>query len=246
MAFPLFVKRHVWLLLSSWIFCASCASTRQASKTPLIPGALVNSLGMTFLPVAGTDVLFSRHETRVADYAAFARATGREWSRPSFRQTNRHPAVNVSWHDAKAFCNWLSKREGRRYRLPTEREWRLACEDEPEKIIPGAGNFCDESFGRRFGSGYDAAWLRGYDDGHAVTAPAGSYSPSRDGLHDLRGNVWEWCEDWIHPAEQRYKVLLGASWRTGDAKRLRHAFRGPDPPSVRIDSVGFRVVMERD
>jgi formylglycine-generating enzyme required for sulfatase activity len=200
---------------------------------------------MTFLPVPGTNVLFCRHETRVRDYAAFVRATRRAWQRPNFWQTGLHPAVNVSWHDAKAFCVWLSAREKKRYRLPTEQEWKIACGDAPSPTSEGAGNFCDESFGRKFGGGYDALWLHGYDDGHAATAEVGFYPANDHGLHDMRGNVWEWCEDWHDLRTRRYKVLLGASWRTGDAKRLDPAFRGPDPPSVRIDSVGFRVVMER-
>ena len=86
----------------------------------------VNSLGMRFVPVPETNVLFSVWETRVKDYQAFCDATGRSWEKPKFQQTADHPAANVSWEDAKAFCEWLSEKEGKRYRLPTDHEWSCA------------------------------------------------------------------------------------------------------------------------
>ena len=86
----------------------------------------VNSLGMGFVPVPGADVLFSVWETRVKDYQAFCDATERSWKKPRFSQTGDHPAVNASWEDATAFCEWLSQREGNKYRLPTDHEWSCA------------------------------------------------------------------------------------------------------------------------
>jgi formylglycine-generating enzyme required for sulfatase activity len=86
----------------------------------------VNSLGMKFVPVPGTNVLFSVWETRVKDYQAFCDATGRSWDKPRFPQTDDHPAMNVSWEDATAFCEWLSQKEGNKYRLPTDHEWSCA------------------------------------------------------------------------------------------------------------------------
>jgi formylglycine-generating enzyme required for sulfatase activity len=77
----------------------------------------VNSLGMRFAPVPGTKVLFSVWETRVKDYQAFCDATGRSWE-PIFRQAApEHLAANVSWEDAKAFCEWLSEKEGKTSRI---------------------------------------------------------------------------------------------------------------------------------
>jgi hypothetical protein len=72
----------------------------------------LNTLGMGFVPLRETDVLFGVWETRVKDYQAFCDATGRSWEKPSFLQTSDHPAVNVSWQDATAFCKWLSRKEG--------------------------------------------------------------------------------------------------------------------------------------
>lgn len=82
-----------------------------------------NSLGLEFVPVPGLSVWVCQTETRVKDYRLFVQATRRPWPEPGFRQTASHPAVNVSWLDARAFCAWLSAREGRSYRLPTDAEW---------------------------------------------------------------------------------------------------------------------------
>ncbi|MDP1592465.1 MAG: SUMF1/EgtB/PvdO family nonheme iron enzyme, partial [Prosthecobacter sp.] len=110
-----------------------------ASATMEAP--FVNSLGMKFVPVPitggptdGKRVLFSIWETRVRDYEVFAKETKREWPKPDFEQGPTHPAVNVSWTDANAFCAWLTDRERKagnidakaRYRLPGDHEWSCA------------------------------------------------------------------------------------------------------------------------
>ena len=86
----------------------------------------VNSLGMSFVPVPGTNVLFSVWETRMKDYQAFCDATGRTWHKPSFQQSADHPAAEVSLYNAYTFCEWLSRKEGKNYRLPTDDEWSCA------------------------------------------------------------------------------------------------------------------------
>ena len=113
-----------------------------------------NSLGMRFVSVPGTDVLFSVWETRVKDYRAFREATKKtrgflrslfaKLTEPSFSQTGDHPAVNVSWEDATAFCEWLSRKEGRKYRLPTDHEWSCAVgigDREDAKATPKSKNW---------------------------------------------------------------------------------------------------------
>ena len=95
-----------------------------------------NSLEMRFVPVpiykgdgsreVTRTILMSQWETRVKDYEAFCRATRRSHEKPRFGQTPDEPVVNVSWEDAKAFCEWLSKKEGQTYRLPTDHEWSCA------------------------------------------------------------------------------------------------------------------------
>jgi formylglycine-generating enzyme required for sulfatase activity len=99
-----------------------------------INGARENSLGMIFVPVKGTDVLFCVWETRVEDYQTFVTDTERYWRNPDFDQGRTHPAVLVSWVDANAFCRWLTQKEraegkidkNHEYRLPKDAEWSVA------------------------------------------------------------------------------------------------------------------------
>src|SRR6185369_8074087 len=96
----------------------------------------VNSLGMKFVPVG--DALFSIWQTRVKDFEVFAKAPptlkSTSWREPGFKQGPEHPVVNVTWDEARLFCNWLTARErkegligpNQEYRLPTDREWSTA------------------------------------------------------------------------------------------------------------------------
>ena len=98
------------------------------------PGEFKNSLGMKFVEVDGTSVLFCIWETRRQDYREFIDETERTWKSSGISQEEDHPAVMVSWEDATQFCRWLTKREGEsgklpegwQYRLPTSSEWSLA------------------------------------------------------------------------------------------------------------------------
>ena len=187
------------------------------------------------------------------------------WRCPGFEQTDDHPVVDVSWNDAKAFCRWLSTKEQKGYRLPTEAEWEYACRagtrtayahgDDPEGLA-GVGNGADATARARF-----PGWSIGIQarDGHVFTAPVGQFKTNAFGLHDMHGNVWEWCEDWYEPnnypkekqvdprgpATGKAKVQRGGGW-SSDAKRLRSAARvGRDPAAYRGCYLGFRVVLEQ-
>ncbi len=123
----------------------------------------VNSLGMKFVPVpiiggptGGQPVLFSVWDTRVQDYEQFVKETKHEWPKPDFDQGPTHPAVKVSWDDAKAFCLWLTEREHKseklpmmeEYRLPTDHEWSCAVgiadkEDASKLPVDKSGKITD-------------------------------------------------------------------------------------------------------
>jgi formylglycine-generating enzyme required for sulfatase activity len=182
------------------------------------------------------------------------------WKNPGWEQTDDHPAVNLSWDDARAFCVWLSKKEGRTYRLPTEAEWEYACRagtttryhggEDPETLAQ-TGNAADASAKKKF-----PQWpaIRG-DDGYTFTAPVGRYQPNAFGLYDMHGNALEWCEDWFWyynraertdpkgPAFGLVRVQRGGGW-ADFPWQCTSARRTGFPPDHCCPSSGFRVVME--
>jgi formylglycine-generating enzyme required for sulfatase activity len=226
-----------------------------------------NGLGMRFVPVSGTGVLFSVWETRVKDYQAFCDATGRGWAEPdfrqwkkppAFRQGERHPAVNVSWEDAQAFCVWLTEKErregkignGQKYRLPTDVEWSVAVGLGAER-----GSMPIERDGEIKGVyPWGTQWPMPHDvgnydsmlnkDSFEYTSPVGSFGANRHGLYDMGGNVWEWCEDYWYDAERKYRVLRGGSWHGYSGPRdVASSSRDRDHPDYRDDNYGFRCVL---
>ena len=183
--------------------------------------------------------------------------------------------VWVSWEDAKAFCEWLGKKEALQYRLPTDEEWDAAVGKGKypwgDSFPPpkDAGNFSGEE--ARLGDVNDPnRFLSGWKDVHPRTAPVGSYKKNELGLHDLSGNVWEWCEDWyteeilrkveaagagippdnVLPGIMKgcvYKVERGGSWAsTTQAIFLFSARRGYREASGKDGNSGFRCVLVID
>ena len=110
--------------------------------------------------------------------------------------------VNVSWNDAMAFCKWLSQKEGKTYRLPTEAEWEYACRagtttryysgDDPETLAKVA-NVADAAAKAKL-----TRWMgtTKASDGYVFTSPVGQFKPNTFSLCDMHGNAWQWCADW--------------------------------------------------
>lgn len=138
----------------------------------------------------------------------FQRNPNINWKNPGFEQSERHPVVCVTWHDATAFCQWLTEQTGTRHRLPTEAEWEYACRagtrtwyswgNDPDQAYQHA-NVADGALEATVPNTtrYQRAVALGpHDgDGYAFTAPTGSFQPNPRGLFDTHGNVWEWCQD---------------------------------------------------
>ncbi len=133
----------------------------------------------------------------------------RSWRNVAFEQADSHPVVNVSWNDAVAFCEWLSRKERRTYRLPTEAEWEYACRagtttrywcgNDPEKLGEVA-NTADAALKAKFGGTAPTIRAR---DGYVFTSPVGSFRANPFGLYDMHGNVWQWCAGLDEPAVLR-------------------------------------------
>jgi formylglycine-generating enzyme required for sulfatase activity len=140
---------------------------------------------------------------------AFEQRAEFTWKNPGFPQTDQHPVVGVSWRDAVAFCEWLTKKEGVAYRLPTEAEWEYACRagtstwfnwgNEFRDSIHRHANIANAEYEKAWPDRAIRQWIvrveKGHEDGHVFTAPVGSYPPNAWGLRDMHGNVWEWCAD---------------------------------------------------
>jgi len=208
-----------------------------------------NSLGMEFLPIQDTNVLFSVWDTRVRDYEFFARDTGRSVPKPNFKQTPDHPVVNVSWEDARAFCEWLSAKERQRYRLPTDAEWSTAVGLPPEN---GATPREKDSQIKDYypwgpawpppiGTANYAASLK--MDTYENTSPVDAFPRNRYGLRDMSGNVWQWCED-AFDSNSKKCVLRGGAWNIDSPEILLSSFRFSARPKERADTIGFRCVLE--
>uniref|UniRef100_UPI0040567BC8 SUMF1/EgtB/PvdO family nonheme iron enzyme n=1 Tax=Candidatus Electronema sp. TaxID=2698783 RepID=UPI0040567BC8 len=186
-----------------------------------------------------------RYPVMFAEFDEFCLATGRARPRDEGWGRDRRPVINVSWQDAADYCEWLSRQTGRGYRLPTEAEWEYACR---------AGSCAAYCFGDDDGQLDRWAWYA--QNSEQRTQPVGGREPNAWGLHDMHGNVWEWCADWYakdfytawaarNPAGAEQgagRVLRGGSWDSS-AKFVTSYFRFCLSPGLRIIRAGFRVAL---
>ncbi len=265
---------------------ASTAPAPQAppnpvAANPLTPAQMAdlkdgytNSLGMKFVLVKDTDVMFCIHETRYKDYAAYdaevagVDANWKDQTFEAYKPTDRveeHPVGFLSWNDAQAFCAWLSKKEGKTYRLPTDREWSYAVgvgreekwkpDSTPATIVPvpneypwgdkwpppkNSGNFADES--RKAKAIKNIFTIDGFNDGYVTTAPVMSFKPNKFGLYDMAGNASEWVDDW-YDASHKNRTLRGGCFADNNSGDLLSSSRNARAPGFRYPVFGFRCVL---
>jgi len=229
------------------------------------------------------DFELSKYEVSVEEFRAFVNDTGYQteaqkgdgcyvydnkkwgkksdanWKNPYFKQSDSHPVVCVSWNDAKAYAQWLSQKSGKNYRLPTEAEWEYAARagshtkwsfGESESSLCSHANIADKTAKKK----YQSWTIAECNDGHVYTAPKGSFRANAFGLHDMHGNVWEWCEDWYTDSynttprdgsanttkDKNKKVLRGGSWGNFPIN-TRSAIRYRSFPAIRYYDIGFRL-----
>lgn len=188
------------------------------------------------------------------------------WRNSGWDQSDNHPVVNVTWNDAIAFCEWLTRKEGLSYRLPTEAEWEYACRagaqtrystGDESASLEGVANVADQSNetipGESLQRNSEFPYFT-FDDRYTFSAPVGKFKPNRFGLYDMHGNVSEWCSDWFDrryyesaptedppgPARGTERVVRGGAW-CHSPHYLRSAFRLRAEPKWRTDFIGFRV-----
>lgn len=194
------------------------------------------------------------------------------WEKPGYPVTDDHPVANVSWDDARAFCEWLSKKSGRTVRLPREAEWeycararsakRYYCGENPD-LLAAYGNVADEALREVFADKTEKAKedekpIRGRD-GFPFTAPVRKFLPNAFALYDMIGNVSEWCEDCKRkydknpqtdpigrPDPQDRRIARGGSYAS-TPPHCRSAFRGfLNARTYCNDTIGFRVLVEQE
>ena len=238
----------------------------RANNTDIkqVPQEIANGIGMKLVLIpAGTFTMGevrwresdTPHEVTISKsyYLDVCEVTQIDYERvmgsnPSKFNGAKNPVETVNWEDAVSFCKKLSARPeekaaGREYRLPTEAEWEYACR---------AGSTTSYGFGETAELLGEYAWYN--QNAGNKTHPVGEKKPNRWGLHDMHGNVWEWCQDVYEPYPSGAvtdpqgpnsgsdRVFRGGSW-IGDAGRSRSAHRGGSNPSGRDFSNGFRVAL---
>ncbi|MCI5146596.1 MAG: formylglycine-generating enzyme family protein, partial [Candidatus Electrothrix sp. AR3] len=159
-----------------------------------------------------------------------------------FQKGDKYPVEQVSWDDVQSFLKKLNKKSGKGYRLPTESEWEYACRANGSSKYSG-------------GDDLDALGWYYKNSGHS-THPVGKKKANAFGLHDMSGNVWEWCHDWYGadyyasspkdnptgPNSGTDRVLRGGYY-FGYSLNCRSVFRDHRPPEERDDAFGFRLVL---
>ena len=166
---------------------------------------------------------------------------------------DEQPALWVSWHDADAFCRWLSAKTGRCVCLPTEAEWEYACRAGTNTRFHSG----DRINGHKTSPDLVKAGWYGANSG-GRSRPVGQLAANAFGLHDMHGNAWEWCEDWFAadyyrnspeadppgPAEGTARVLRGGCWFYWTHYYCRSSHRYRYRPDARECVTGFRIVVK--
>jgi formylglycine-generating enzyme required for sulfatase activity len=193
----------------------------------------------------------------VADAPWWRQVEGADWRHPEGPQSNvdaraDHPVVHVSWNDAAAYCSWTGTR------LPSEAEWEFAARGGLARAAFPWGNDLEPDGEHRMNvfQGTFPGDNTGAD-GHLGPAPVGAFPPNGLGLHNVTGNVWEWCADWFDPAyyatsprenprgpaHGERRVQRGGSYlcHLSYCRRYRVSARYASEPDSSTGNAGFRV-----
>jgi formylglycine-generating enzyme required for sulfatase activity len=188
-----------------------------------------------------------------AEFAKFIDETGynagKGWKKPRFKQSDNNPVINVSWGSAQAYIDWLNKKTGEHYRLPTEAEWEYAAR---------AGTKTAYSWGDDIGKAKANCNDCGSQWDGDGTAPVGSFPANPWGLFDMGGNAAQWMQDcFVQTYDQtpadgaamtggdcKYRVIRGGGWNDSP-KSVRVDMREGNLPDFGYMTVGFRLAKDQ-
>jgi formylglycine-generating enzyme required for sulfatase activity len=189
-----------------------------------------------------------KYEVTFAQFDAYCDATGKQ--KPSDQGWGRgnRPVINVSWHNATDYAEWLSRKTGKTWRLPTEAEWEFAARGGASTSLSNPTTYAGSN------NIDEVAWYS--SNSGNKTQPVGQKKPNGYGLYDMTGNVWEWCADWYGsdyyksspssnpqgPSGGSDRVARGGSWDR-NAEYCRVANRYNRTPDYRYNNIGFRLVL---
>ena len=202
------------------------------------------------------DLYVANHEVTIAQFRQFVNETGHvttaekmgggalsidplsgemerdvkyNWRSPGYAISDDLPVSQVSWRDVNSFAAWLGKKEGKKYRLPTEAEWEYAARagtntryfsGDSYASLRGFANVLDQSRSSFYSDPGDRTDLASFNDGHPYPSPVGSYRPNKFGLYDMHGNVWEWCYDTYDPNFYQTSKKLNPYSKDGGKRRV--------------------------
>ena len=138
--------------------------------------------------------LLGRYAVTFEKYDHFCEETGHEKPKDRGWGRGKRPVINVNWEDASAYCAWLSKATGRLYHLPTEAQWEYACRAGTETPFSLGANVTTDQVNFDGNHPYAGAAKGKYRE---RIISVGSLPANPWGLHEMHGNVWEWCADWF-------------------------------------------------
>jgi len=194
-----------------------------------------------------SDFYIGQFDVTFDEYDLYCDATGHEKPSDEGWGRGKRPIINVSWNEANDYCQWLSQKTGKRFRLPTEAEWEFAsrrANNSHGYLYPGSNNIDS------------VAWYN-----IDKTQPVGEKQPNEIGLYDMAGNVWQLVSDWLGnyssgfltnptgPAGPEDGLPAGRVIRGGffgcPESYCRIGFRYDASPGDHTAAIGFRIAMDK-